>query len=154
VALFSDFGLVLYAAMVFALLSVLIGMNGLWVRDYNIPGKEIEDFLQHTYESPEKLRHTLVISYIDALTENENIDADRPLGNKSKNDQKLECLRASLKLTSVGLLLILLHPLIEILPPVSLVVPVGIIILVLADIRIQLLKLGQAVVRRGYDLVD
>lgn len=111
VGLFQDQSWLLILAMVAALCSVLLGIYGLWVRDYHTPGKDVEDYLQYIDEPPEKMRRELVKSYITSITGIEETD-DSELymkGNRTKNDEKYRLLTYSQYLTTTSLGLILIH---------------------------------------------
>lgn len=109
---FQNLSLLLIAAMIVALLSVILGIHGLRVQDYHTPGNDIDDYLQYFDESSSELRRELAIAYITSISGNEELDQDDEMykkGNRTKNDEKFNILRWSQILTGAALGLILLH---------------------------------------------
>jgi len=109
VGIFSDVGLYAILSMAAALLSVGLGLWTLRTRDYNRPGKPIDDFLQYGDMTEAAQRKQLLFDYIVALDGNENAEnsEDREVGNRKRNDTKYTYFDICVLLTSVSLALIL-----------------------------------------------
>jgi hypothetical protein len=101
--------------MVAALLSVALGLWTLRTRDYNRPGKPIDDFLQYRDMTPAAQRKQLLFDYIVSLDGNENAEnpEDREVGNRKRNDTKYTYFDGCVLLTGISLALILAKPVIE-----------------------------------------
>jgi len=109
--LFQNLSLLLIAAMIVALLSVILGIHGLRVQDYTTPGKDIDDYLQYFDYPSQDLRRDLTIAYMTSISGNEEADDPEKYfkGNRTKNDEKYDNLRFCQYLTVSSLVLILLH---------------------------------------------
>lgn len=109
--LFQNLSLLLIAAMVVALLSVILGIHGLRVQDYRTPGKDIDDYLQYIDDPPQPIRRKLTMAYMTSISGNEEADDPEKFfrGNRTKNDEKYDNLRWCQILTVLALGLILLH---------------------------------------------
>jgi len=112
VGIFSDVDLYAILSMVAALLSVGLGLWTLRTRDYNRPGKPIDDFLQYEDMTEAAQRKQLLFDYIVALDGNENAEhpEDREVGNRKRNDTKYTYFDICVLLTGVSLALILAKP--------------------------------------------
>ena len=113
--LFTELEPFILLSMGLALISVGIGLWTLRTRDYNHPGKPIDDFLQYEDLSVGDQRKQLLFDYIVAIDGNENAAnlEDRKIGNKKKNDRKYLYFDICVVLTSLALALILLSVVIE-----------------------------------------
>ncbi|MCU4716876.1 hypothetical protein [Halapricum hydrolyticum] len=111
VGLFENLTFLLIGAMAVALISVIIGIHGLRVRDYHTPGKDIDDYLQYIDDTPQPIRRKLMIAYMTSISGNEHTDDPEKFfkGNRTKNDEKYRNLRLCQYLTLASLGLILLH---------------------------------------------
>jgi hypothetical protein len=111
VGLFQNLSLLLIGAMAISLLSVIVGVHGLRVRDYHTPGKGIDDYLQYIDDPPMPLRRELTKAYMTVISGNEEADDPEKFfkGNRTKNDEKFRNLRWCQLLTVLSLGLILLH---------------------------------------------
>ena len=115
--IFTDRDIFILAAMVLGLISVGIGLWALRARDYNRPGKAIDDFLQYEDIPVEQQRKDILFDYIVTLDGNEDAEdpEERKIGNKKKNDRKYLYFDICVLLTGVALALILVQPTIELL---------------------------------------
>jgi hypothetical protein len=112
VGIFSDVGPYAILSMVAALLSVGLGLWTLRTRDYNRPGKPIDDFLQYGDMTAAAQRKQVLFDYIVALDGNETAENPevREVGNKKRNDTKYTYFDICVLLTGVSLALILAKP--------------------------------------------
>jgi hypothetical protein len=115
VGIFSSLGIFAILSMVTALCSVAIGLWTLRTRDYNRPGKSIDDFLQYGDMTEAAQRKQLLFDYIVALDGNEDAEdpADRKVGNRKRNDRKYTYFDVCVLLTGVSLTLILTKPVVK-----------------------------------------
>lgn len=112
VGILSTIGLYAILSMGAALLSVALGLWALRTRDYNRPGKPIDNFLQYGDMTAVAQRKQLLFDYIVALDGNENAEnpEDREVGNRKRNDTKYTYFDVCVLLTGVSLALILAKP--------------------------------------------
>lgn len=110
--IFSERGLFVLVSMGLALLSVGIGLWALRTRDYNRPGKAIDDFLQYEDMPVEVQRKQILFDYILAIDGNEVADdpEERQVGNAKKNNRKYRLFDVCILLTGLSLTLILVGP--------------------------------------------
>lgn len=113
--IFSERGFFVLLSMGLALLSVFIGLWALRTRDYNRPGKDIDDFVQYEDMEEEVQRKMMLFDYIVALDGNEDAEdpEDQRVGNKKKNDRKYLLFDVCVALTALALALILVMPALE-----------------------------------------
>lgn len=113
--IFTERGFFVLLSMGLALLSVFIGLWALRTRDYNRPGKEIDDFVQYEDIAEEVQRKRMLFDYIVALDGNEDAEdpEERRVGNKKKNDRKYFLFDVCVLLTGLALAFILVTPAIE-----------------------------------------
>jgi len=111
VGVFQNLSVLLIGAMTVALLSVIVGIHGLRVQDYHKPGLDIDDYLQYIDDPPKPIRRKLLMSYMTAISGNEETTDPEKFfkGNKTKNDEKYRNLRLCQYLTVISLILILIH---------------------------------------------
>ncbi|WP_394743098.1 hypothetical protein [Natronococcus roseus] len=114
-SLFTERGLFILLSMGLALLSVGVGLWTIRTRDYNQPGKSIDDFLQYEDLPVENQRKQLLFDYILAIEGNKGAEdpEERKLGNKMKNDRKYLYFDVCVGLTGLALALILVNPVID-----------------------------------------
>jgi len=112
VGIFSSLGPFAILSMATALCSVGIGLWTLRTRDYNRPGKPIDDFLQYGDMTESAQRKQLLFDYIVALDGNENAEnpENREVGNRKRNDKKYTYFDICVLLTGISLALILAKP--------------------------------------------
>lgn len=112
VGIFSSLGIFAILSMTTALCSVALGLWTLRTRDYNRPGKPIDDFLQYSEMTEAAQRKQLLLNYIVALDGNEDAEnpANQVVGNRTRNDRKYTHFDVCVLLTGISLALILAKP--------------------------------------------
>lgn len=98
-----------------AIISVAIGLWTMRTKDYNRPGKDIDDFLQYGELDDGEQRHELLLSYIVAIDGNEDATntQNRIIGNRKRNDQKYTHYDICGVLTGLSLLAVIAQPAME-----------------------------------------
>jgi hypothetical protein len=109
VGVFSDIGWVLGVAIVLALLSAGIGLWALRTRNYERPGKDIDDFHEYAGMTIEEQQRQLLTDYIVAI----DGDMDEIEGNHAHTDEKYNKYDVCVLLTGISFGIILLAPVIE-----------------------------------------